>query len=117
MLIDNEKKELIDNVLTSALSGISNQWIAMVAIRSIKGIERMPKDRTLADAVINNLEVKFQVFEESTKYPLTRKNLINAIADYGVEHDMCKHCLNDNMDDEIGDVILQQALFGEYRYA
>ena len=117
MLIDNEKKELIDNVLTSALSGISNQWIAMVAIRSIKGIERMPKHDTLADAVIHNLEVKFQAIEDSSAHILTRENLINAIADYGVEHDMCRNCLNDNMDDEIGDVILQQALFGEYRYA
>ena len=117
MLIDNEKKELIDNILSSALSGISSQWIAMVVIRSIKGTERMPKDNTIADAVIHNLEVKFEVFEESTKYPLTRKNLMDAIKNYGTEHDMCRNCLNDNMDDEMGDVILQQALVGEYRYA
>jgi hypothetical protein len=42
---------------------------------------------------------------------------MDAIKNYGTEHDMCRNCLNDNMDDEMGDVILQQALFGEYRYA
>ena len=117
MQIDDEMKSIIHNVLSSALSGISSQWIAMVVIRSIKGTERMPKDRTIADAVIHNLEVKFQAIEDSAAYPLTRENLVNTIKDYEIEHDMCENCLNDHMDDEMGDVILQEALFGEYRYA
>ena len=78
MLIDNEKKELIDNVLTSAFSGISNQWINMVVVRG-----GTPTEDTIAEALIKKQPIEFQVIQESRK----------------------------------GDVILQQALFGEYRYA
>jgi hypothetical protein len=112
MPIDNEKKELIDNVLTSALSGISSQWINMVVVKGGN-----PTEDTIAEALIKKQSVEFHVIEESRKYGLTIENLMDTIANYGLEHDMCKHCLNDNMDDEIGDVILQEALFGEYRYA
>ena len=76
-----------------------------------------PTEDTIAEALIKKQPIEFQVIQESRKYGLTLENLMNAIADYGIEHDMCKNCLNDTMDDEIGDVILQQALFGEYRYA
>ena len=107
MLINDQMKSIIDNVLSSALSGISNQWINMVTV----------SDCDIAEALIKNQQVEFKVIQESKKYGLTLENLMDAIKNYGIEHDMCRNCLNDNIDDEMGDVILQEALFGEYRYA
>ena len=112
MQIDDEMKSIIDNVLSSALSGISNQWINMIVVRGGN-----PTEDTIAEALFKNQPVEFKVIQESKKYGLTSKNLMDAIKSYGIEHDMCRHCLNDTIDDEIGDVILQEALFGEYRYA
>jgi len=112
MQIDDEMKSIIDNVLSSALSGISSQWINMVVVKGGNPIEN-----TIAETLIKKQQVEFQVIEESRKYGLTLENLMDAIKNYGIEHNMCRNCLNDNIDDEMGDVILQEALFGEYRYA
>ena len=105
--------QIIEDTIETAIHGTSGEWIAMV---KHGGAVPLDDDRRLSKIVADGDTIEVRPIEDNIYYPLTRSKMMDAIADYSLEHGYCKHCFQTECDADMADVILQDALFGEYRY-
>ena len=108
-----ENLQIVEDTIETAIHGTSYEWIAMV---KHAGATPIDDERRLAKIVADGDTIEIRPIEDNIYYPLTRSKMMNAIADYCLTHGYCKNCFQSECDADMADVILQHAVFGEYRY-
>ena len=108
-----ENMQIVEDTIETAIYGASGEWIAMVKQKSAKPLD---DERRLAKVVADGDTIEIRAEGDNIYYPLTRSKMMDAIADYCLNNNLCKNCFQSECDDLIADAILQDALFGEIRY-
>ena len=108
-----ENMQIVEDTIETGLHGTSYEWIAMV---KHGGAVPLDDDRRLSKIVADGDTIEIRPDGDNVYYPLTRSKMMDAIADYCLTHGYCKRCFQSECDADMADVILQDALFGEYRY-
>ena len=108
-----ENMQIVEDTIEAAIHGQSFEWIAMV---KHAGATPVDDERRLAKIVADGDTIEVRPIEDNIYYTLTRSRLMDSIANYCLKEGYCKRCFQNECDAGMADVILQDALFGEYRY-
>ena len=112
--------ELIEHLLCSAFEGGSTYWAENISCQDIEDMKKVGgyKSEYLTKTKKNNAVM--YIHAEDHKYPITKKNIIDALQKMDTpEYKYTKvlnRILNESWDASDADVVLQTACFGKVVY-